>query len=232
MRFDSSTKAKIKSLRLVCRGGAATWPSPYLKRPNQLESESFMNVDNAVTKPLSKLTDEECKYNNTYGSISSNTTYDSGDNHTKLNKKVFKPAYDHSSAMNYLNLIQNIQRKRKFSEISHDIRANQTRAETSKFISRRERLLSEISKNNEFPGKSSTNDSKFESLSNGSGHQANLETTHSKSLRDETESTVKRMKLMEIENSSEASQTIDLVQARYEQRQLRLTNAGSSSHHN
>ena len=53
--------------------------------------------------------------------------------------------------MKYITLIQEVQRKRKFNEISNEIRRPNYNSLTGVSVSRRERLFNEINSNVEIP---------------------------------------------------------------------------------
>ena len=122
---------------------------------------------------------------------------------------------DKQGIMNYLNLIQDVQRKRKFNEICPIIRSNTFNAQNDKPLSRRERLLHEIHQNSEVPGKVKLENSKLKMLypsilSNDDFHDISLNSS------DDWFKHVKRVMMPEIENDSEFYQTVSMEQARIE----------------
>lgn len=62
-------------------------------------------------------------------------------------------ANDQTDVIDYLTLIQGIQRTRKFTEISNELRQHETDRNNLSLISRREHLLNQNRQNNEIPGK-------------------------------------------------------------------------------
>lgn len=117
--------------------------------------------------------------------------------------------------MNYHDIIQDIQRKRRFEEISTIIKSTNSVSQSDKPKSRKDRLLNEIHQNNEIPGKFQVDNSKLTQIYPAQNNDDDFLEFSFCSTEDSLKGT-KRSKIAETENDSEFTQTINLLEARLE----------------
>lgn len=211
-----ASKHKIKNLRLVCRGARVSCPIISTNNLNLNESDSKMNVDCQFVRKTDKYSPEEQK--NCMNSYSS-TTSSVSNNKSPLNNRILVPKEDKSEAMDYLTLIQEIQRKRKFADISKELRQQNSQSHPSGSVSRRDRLLGHVFQNNEIPGKSSSDNLKF----NETEIDTKTDSLHKNPEEDDvTAYTVlrKRQKLGQLDSNSEVMQMVNLDSARARRREM------------
>lgn len=202
---------KIKNLKFVCRGGQRSWISSPLNRPYNNESDSKMNVDECNQNYTSQYMTEEHKKDTSR--INNKSSQDS--THGQVLKHcIVNPHQDQEDALSHLTLLQEVQRKRKYNEITdeQDPQLNNTQPMTQ--LSRRQKLLGVVYQNNEIPGKTAADDFKFGESRNGHPDQI-----YSKSYQNEEAATQpvisnKRVKLSEMENNSEVHQLVNLASGR------------------
>lgn len=197
---------KVKHLRLVCRGARVSCPPIPIQTQSLCESDSKMNVDTDVGRPTQAHFSEEAKNG---ASMQVRTTPNICNNNQPIGMRVVIPKQDHSEAMNYLTLIQEVQRKRKFAEISNELRQQNNQPQFGSSVSRRDRLLSHIYTKHEFPGKSGSNN--FKSGEDGSELESQVMPKNSHPF-DGMDSTVtsKRPKLAEMDSNSEGQLLVNL----------------------
>ena len=123
---------------------------------------------------------------------------------------------DQTDAMDYLSLIQGVQRTRKFTEISNELRQQATGRSNLGSVPRRERLLSQIHQNNEIPGKSDVCNLNLGQNNNETDHDFGEKITNICNPEDTLLDRSKRNKSSDTDNTSENTQLIDLSSARAE----------------
>lgn len=201
---------KIKNLKFVCRGGQPSWTTSPFNRLCNNESDSKMNVDEYNQNSSSHFMSEEHKKDS---SKTHKTSYQSSSHDQALKNCIVNPHQDQEDAMSHLTLLQEVQRKRKFNEISAEDDSPLNNCQPTTQLSRRQKLLGIVYQNNEIPGKTAADDFKFGESRNGLTGQI-----YSKSYQNEEVTqpvfSNKRMKLSEMENSSEVHQLVNLAASR------------------
>mmetsp|Transcript_6527 Transcript_6527/g.5603 ORF Transcript_6527/g.5603 Transcript_6527/m.5603 type:complete len:242 (+) Transcript_6527:3-728(+) len=202
---------KIKGLRFICRGGLSIDRNAIIIN-NLKNNSSEMEVDSRQTKYINENDYEETKkkeetaQKNTVSRLSS----------VRIDyKNKSGSSNDHSKAMDYITLIQTVQRKRRFTEISNEIRQQQNSEIPESTNSRQEISLDNNTKNDDFPGKFIPNVLNLT--------RASIETEESPSnfnseyeLGNLLNSTHRRLKTLEVADDSERLRDIDFDSARRE----------------
>jgi len=205
---------KLKNIRSVMRGGASVWPKYTTIKKRSLSSDSNMAVDRDNDYNITPFNSDTISKNkiNHFSRDETSATERGG-----IAGSVPDQNDDQTEAYNYLTLIQNVQRKRKFNEISNELNQQSNVQSFDSSLSRRERLLEEMNKNTEIPGKINSNNFKSEDPTNNEFLQ---KTDDSYETPVNSQKGEKRVLQAEDQNNPETNEVVNLSVAR--QRRERL----------
>lgn len=121
---------------------------------------------------------------------------------------------DQTDVFDYLTLIQGIQRTRKFTEISNELRQHETDKNNLGLISRRELLLNQNRQNNEIPGKYDVCYLNLDQNNTEIDQESVGKVTNASYLEGSLLDRAKRNKSSETDISSDCNTMVDLSHAR------------------
>ena len=138
---------KLKNIRSVMRGGSSVWPKYTDIKKRSMSSDSNMAVDRENCYNITPFNSDTIS-NDKINHLSRDET--SATERGVTSGNVPDQNDDQTEVFNYLTLIQNVQRKRKFNEISNELNQQSNVQSFDSSLSRRERLLEEMNKNTFF----------------------------------------------------------------------------------
>ena len=215
---------KIKNLRLVCRGGQATWPNGGNCRQRTFDSDSNMVVDCCDGQLTNQFYQEEIKKSEPKPMIHQTPAFN---NKEPSYKRHCDSKHDQEGTVSYITLIQEVQRKRKFNDISNELSRPNYNSQFGVSVSRRQRLLNEINRNVEIPGKTYSDNSKIAQISSEISQMQISKLSQEVDDNDASYPSNKRARLVDLGNSSDSQQVVSLARVRRD-RQLAQESFGYS----
>lgn len=223
-------KQKIKEIRVVWRGGSKFADKFMSKMEQSNLTDLKMNVDNDDLELVYQRTktSEENK-----APVVPHLSTVSKNNSANINPNIEVPnnlsqiEADRKDVIDYVSLITEITRKRKFTEISNSIR---TAEESDVSLSRKERLIREINKSQTFPGKTMSSKMPWDNT------EYCLDSRLSLNMNPEEHVLMnfrhKRMNTIEARDSVDELESIDMQKVRKEQAEfLEKHNLGPNADH-
>jgi hypothetical protein len=205
MRELETNADKVRNLGRVMRGGDSIWPDMDQIRYHNRLANSNMAVDEPQVTPFNAKEERE----NWIQGISRADTWSTDSGITS--RQFADQNEDKAIAFNYITLIQNFQRKRKFDDISNEINQQNNVGDSGDHVSRLNRSLHGSLRKSEIPGKLNSDYSKFPQSCEDPEMQ---KVWNGVSQNNEFGSKPKRMKLSEETISSESAEMVCMDEAR------------------
>lgn len=140
---------KIKRIRMVCRGGPSDKLNFDIFSKDPITSDLNMNVNNSTHIQIQNYPHEEDRQTSSKPRRSVETKLEKSLRSSDQNKDSTN---DYDEAMSYISLLKTVKRRRKFDEISVDLKKTVHQDYQNNQISRRQRLLSNLEPNCDIPG--------------------------------------------------------------------------------